>query len=79
MRPGFGAAAARAIELALEPRDERGALLRRGPRPAVVRRHHAGAQLAHDVLPRRGVGGDVADVERLERKSAVRSASSWQS
>ncbi len=69
VRPGSGDSRGRAIELALEPR-QRAAAFRSavGPRAAVVRRHHAGLELAHDVLPDGRVGADVVEVERLERQ-----------
>ena len=31
------------------------------------RRHHAGAQLQHDLFPRRGVRRDAREIERIER------------
>ncbi len=50
MRPGFGLRRGRGVELALEPARERQARLGRRPRLADGR-HHAGAQLADDLLP----------------------------
>ena len=73
-RDSGGAAPARRIELTCRqhdrarPRAPRECLTRRrGRLRRAVRRHHPGAQLAHDFLPHVGV---PVDIERVERSSA---------
>jgi hypothetical protein len=58
----------RAVELVFEPREDAVRFLGGRPRPTVVRRHHAGRELADHALPRGGVGSDRVHVERLERE-----------
>ena len=68
MRPGFGKSAGGAIELAFEPADEYRASLGFERLAAVLRRHHAGAQLTDDLFPHVGVRGDGHEILRFERK-----------
>ena len=61
LRPG-------AVELALEPSQERLELLRGRPR-AAGRRHHAAAQLADHLFPPVGVPAHLGEIERVESQA----------
>ena len=68
-RAGIEAPRGRAIERGFERRRER--LARRGRRlRRALGRHHAGAQLAHDLLPDLGVAVDGVGIQRVERQAA---------
>ena len=65
LAPATSTARSRRVSSSVAKRRARRARARRA-----ARRHHAGADLPDDLLPRLGVGADARDVQRVERQAA---------